>query len=81
MRAELPGGYSMSITGSATFLAKPSLGSICILKPGAAFTSKTAPPFSSNGVDKSDAMMSIPQISKPIIRAIRSAKNILFGCT
>ena len=69
------------MTGSATLRAKPSLGSICILNPGAAFTSKIAPPFSSSGVDKSLAIISIPQMSNPMMRAIRSAKNILLGCT
>ena len=77
--AELPGGYNMSITGSATFLGKPIAGSICILKPGAAFTSKIAPPFSDTGSDKFSAMISIPQISKPIMRAILSHMKILSG--
>ena len=77
MRAELPGGYNISITGSATLRAKPSAGAICILKPGAAFTSKTAPPFSLMGELKSGAIISIPQISRPIILAIRSAIKTL----
>jgi len=77
----LPFGKSISTTGSATFLANPSEGSICILKPGAAFTSKIAPPFSETGVRRSLAMISMPQISNPMILAIRSHITMFAGCT
>ncbi len=46
MRAGVPGGKSMSITGPATSRGLPSLGAMCIRKPGAALTSQMAPPFS-----------------------------------
>ena len=79
--ADDPGGYSISITGSATFLGSPSVGSRCIRKPGAALTSSTAPPLSLIGVERSEAIISIPQILRPMIRAIRSHINTLVGCT
>ena len=41
-----PAGKSMSITGPATSRAFPLEGAMCIRKPGAAFTSQIAPPFS-----------------------------------
>ncbi|OQA08444.1 MAG: hypothetical protein BWY67_01509 [Bacteroidetes bacterium ADurb.Bin397] len=81
IRALEPAGYSISTTGSATFRGSPSVGAMCIRKPGAAFTSSTAPPSSSSGRLISFVMISIPQISSPIIRAIRSQVNTLFGCT
>ena len=52
---------------------------MCILNPGPAFTSRTAPPDSFKGLVKSWAIISIPQISRPIILEIRSAINILYG--
>ena len=72
-----PGGYNISMTGAATFLGKPSEGAKCIRKPGAAFTSKTTPPVTSKGSLKLEAIISIPQISKPITREIRSQIKIL----
>ena len=46
MRAGVPGGNSMSITGPATSRGVPSLGATCMRNPGAAFTSQIAPPAS-----------------------------------
>ena len=74
-------GNSILITGSETFLGKPTVGSMCILKPGAAFTSSTAPPFSEMGSRKSGAIISIPQISSPMIFEILSAMKMLAECT
>ena len=34
IRAVAPGGYNMSITGSATLRGNPSAGAMCIRKPG-----------------------------------------------
>ncbi|MCY1538285.1 hypothetical protein D9M68_738170 [compost metagenome] len=79
IRADLPGGYSISITGAATLRGKPSLGAKCILKPGAALTSNTTPPFSVNGSVRFLAIMSIPQISNPITRDMRSQVKIFCG--
>jgi hypothetical protein len=39
-------GNSMSTTGPETSRGVPSLGAVCIRKPGAALTSQMAPPFS-----------------------------------
>ena len=69
----------MSITGAATFLGNPLAGAKCILNPGAAFTSNTTPPVTSKGSLRFVAIISIPQISKPITLEIRSKINILFG--
>ena len=74
-----PTGYSMSITGAATFLGNPFAGAKCILNPGAAFTSKTTPPVTSNGSERFVAIISTPQISSPIILEIRSKMKILCG--
>ncbi len=81
IRVGFPGGYSISTTGAATFLGKPSVGARCILNPGAAFTSKTTPPFSLSGLVKFSAIISIPHTSKPITLEIRSAIKIFSGCT
>ena len=42
MRAGVPGGNSMSITGPATSRGVPSVGATCMRKPGAALTSQIA---------------------------------------
>ena len=76
---DFPTGYNISITGAATFLGKPFAGARCILNPGAAFTSKTTPPVTSNGSFKLVAITSIPQISSPITLDMRSKMKILFG--
>ena len=81
MRPSLPFGKSISITGSATLRPIPTAGSICMRKPGAAFTSKIAPPFWETGKRKSGAIISIPQISRPMILEILSHMKILSGCT
>ena len=79
IRHDLPVGYNISMTGAATLRGKPFAGAKCIRKPGAAFTSKTTPPVTSKGSLKLDAMISIPQISNPITRDIRSQIKILCG--
>ena len=81
IRLFFPGGYNISITGAATFLGKPSAGARCILNPGPALTSITAPPTSETGLLMSLVKKSIPQISKPTIREIRSAINTVCGWT
>ena len=70
----------MSITGAATFLGSPSDGARCILKPGAAFTSRITPPFSFKDCVRLGAIMSIPQISSPMTLEMRSAINTFSGC-
>ena len=42
MREVVPGGNSKSMTGRATYCGSPSVGWVCIRKPGAAFTSTIA---------------------------------------
>ena len=74
-------GNNLSTTGAATFLGKPVVGAKCILKPGPAFTSSTAPPVSSNGLLMSVVIISIPQMSRSIIFEMRSAMETLEGCT
>ena len=46
MRYGVPGGKSMSITGPATSRGLPSVGAVCMRKPGAALTSTIEPPAS-----------------------------------
>ena len=46
IRLGVPGGNSMSITGPATSRGLPSLGAMCMRKPGAALISQIAPPTS-----------------------------------
>ncbi len=77
MRLGVPGGKSMSTTGSATLRPMPSVGSRCMRKPGAAFTSSTAPPVSVSGCVMSSVMMSMPQMSRSMMREMRSAMKTL----
>ena len=79
MRAEEPAGKSESITGRATYWGSPSVGWVCIRKPGAAFTSTIAPPVSRTGVAMSGQMKSMPATSSPTIRAAVSAISTLSG--
>ena len=44
-RDGVPGGNSMSITGPAASRGVPSLGAMCMRKPGAALTSQMPPPI------------------------------------
>ena len=44
-RVGVPGGNSMSITGPAASRGVPSLGAMCMRKPGAALTSQMPPPI------------------------------------
>ena len=55
----------------------PSLGDKCMRNPGPALTSITTPLFSLRGTVISFEIISMPQISKLISRAIRSARKIL----
>ena len=77
MRAVLPGGNSMSTTGAATLRGRPSVGAMCMRKPGAAFTSITAPRLSLSGTAISVAIKSMPQMSRPTMPATRSASSTL----
>ena len=79
MREGVPGGKSIFNTGSATFLALPFDGDKCMRKPGAAFTSITAPLSLVMGDVISSAIMSTPHISRFISRATLSTKKILNG--
>ena len=80
MRADEPAGKSESMTGRATYCGSPSVGWVCIRKPGAALTSTIAPPVSRTGVAMSGQMKSIPATSRPTIRAAVSAISTLSGC-
>ena len=74
-------GNNLSTTGAATFRGNPVVGARCILNPGPALTSNTAPPVSDKGLLMSLVITSIPQISRSIILEIRSAMATLAGCT
>ena len=79
IRADEPGGNSESMTGRATYCGSPSVGWVCIRKPGAALTSTIAPPVSRTGVAMSGQMKSMPATSRPTIRAAVSAISTLSG--
>ena len=79
MRAGVPGGNSRSMTGLATYCGSPSVGWVCIRKPGAALTSTIAPPVSRTGVAMSGQMKSMPAMSRPTTRAAVSAISMLSG--
>ena len=68
------------MTGRATYCGSPSVGWVCIRKPGAALTSTIAPPVSRTGVAMSGQMKSMPATSSPTIRAAVSAISTLSGC-
>ena len=71
----------MSITGPATSRARPSLGAMCMRKPGAAFTSQMAPPISLYDSVMSVVRKSTPPTSRPIAFTARMAISMLSGCT
>ena len=80
MRDAAPGGKSMSITGLATYCGSPSVGWVCIRKPGAALTSTIPPPVSRTGCPTSGQMRSMPAMSSPTTCAASSASSTLSGC-
>ncbi len=80
IRDGLPGGKSASITGLATYCGSPSVGCVCIRKPGAALTSTMPPPVSRTGTLMSGQMKSMPAMSRPTTRAASSAISTLSGC-
>ena len=65
IRLGVPGGNSRSTTGFATYCGSPSVGCVCMRKPGAAFTSTMAPPVSRTGWVMSGARKSMPATSRP----------------
>ena len=79
IRASVPGGKSRSSTGLATYCASPSVGWVCIRKPGAALTSTIPPPVSRTGTLMSGQMKSMPAMSSPTTRAACSAISALSG--
>ena len=79
MRAGAPGGNSRSMTGRATYCGSPSVGWVCIRKPGAALTSTMPPPVSRTGTVMSGQMKSMPAMSRPTMRAAVSAISTLSG--
>jgi hypothetical protein len=79
IRAGEPGGKSSSMTGRATYCGSPSVGWVCIRKPGAALTSTMPPPVSRTGVAMSGQMKSIPATSRPTTWAAVSAISTLSG--
>ena len=74
-----PGGKSRSTTGLAMYCGSPTVGWVCIRKPGAALTSQIAPPASRTGEAMSGQMKSMPATSSPISRAASSAISTLSG--
>ena len=74
-----PGGKSRSTTGLAMNCGTPTVGWVCIRKPGAALTSQIAPPVSRTGEAMSGQMKSMPATSRPTIRAASSAISTLSG--
>ena len=68
------------MTGRATYWGSPSVGWVCIRKPGAALTSTMAPPVSRTGLAMSGQMKSMPATSSPTIWAAVSAISTLSGC-
>jgi hypothetical protein len=81
IRLGVPGGNSMSITGPATSRGRPSLGAMCIRKPGAALISQIAPPTSLYDWVMSVLRKSTPPTSSPIALTARTAISALSGCT
>ena len=79
MRDGVPGGNSRSMTGLATYWGSPSVGWVCIRKPGAALTSTMPPPVSRTGTSMSGQMKSMPAMSRPTTRAAVSAISTLSG--
>ncbi len=79
IRAGVPGGKRRSRTGLATYCGSPSVGWVCIRKPGAALTSTIPPPVSRTGSLMSGQMKSIPAMSRPTTRAAVSAISTLSG--
>ena len=79
-REGAPGGNSRSTTGLAMNCGSPTVGWVCIRKPGAALTSQMAPPVSRTGEAMSGQMKSMPATSSPIMRAASSAISTLSGC-
>ncbi len=70
----------MSTTGLVMNCASPTVGWVCMRKPGAAFTSHMAPPVSRTGSAMSGQMKSMPAMSRPITRAASSAISTFSGC-
>ena len=60
-------------------MASPSVGWVCIRKPGAALTSTIPPPVSRTGTLISGQMKSIPAMSSPTTRAASSAISAFSG--
>ena len=67
------------MTGRATYCGSPSVGWVCIRKPGAALTSTMPPPVSRTGTVMSGQMKSMPAMSRPTMRAAVSAISTLSG--
>jgi hypothetical protein len=65
MRDGVPAGYSMSTTAPAASRGVPSVGSVCMRKPGAALTSTMPPPTSAIGCSTEGEMTSMPAMSRP----------------
>ncbi len=80
-RVVAPAGKSMSTTAPATSRGVPSEGATCMRKPGAAFTSTIPPPTSAIGFSMVGEITSIPAMSRPTIRAIRSIRWTFEGWT
>ena len=72
-RLGAPRGKSSSITGRATSRGCPSVGWVCMRKPGPAFTSQIAPPASFTDWAMSGASRSMPATSRPITWAACAA--------
>jgi len=68
-RVGAPGGKSMSTTARPGWRGNPSVGWVCIRKPGAALISTMPPPTSRTDWLISGQMKSIPAMSRPSVIA------------
>jgi len=78
-REGLPGGKSMSITARPTCRGCPSVGWVCMRKPGPALTSTIAPRCSRTERAMSGVMKSMPATSSPTTIAACRAISTLSG--
>ncbi len=78
-RDGLPGGKSMSITARPTWRGCPSVGWVCMRKPGPALTSTIAPRCSRTERAMSAVMKSMPATSSPTTIAAWRAISTLSG--
>ena len=79
MRALSPSWKAELMMASPTGRGVPSEGSMCMRRPGAAFTSTMAPRVTSSGWSMRLATMSMPATSSPIMVAASMARSATSG--